>query len=139
MEDIRQFFEQDLFAKHCGIEILEVAPGRARAKMEIKPEHLNGVRVVQGGAVFTLADLDFALACNSHGTVAVAINVSITFMKGPRAGTLYAEAVEVARNPKLSHCDVKVTDENGELIATFQGLAYRKADKLEDVRRQFHR
>lgn len=126
MEKIKKFFEGDLFAKHCGIEILEVKPGWSRCRLEIQERHLNGVRVVQGGAIFTLADLAFALACNAHGTVAVAINVSITFMKGVSQGVLIAEAVEEAKTPKLSTCKVNVTNEAGDLIATFQGLAYRK-------------
>jgi acyl-CoA thioesterase len=130
MEHIKKFFENDLFAKHCGIEILEVGEGWARAKMPIKELHLNGVRVAQGGAIFTLADLAFALACNSHGTVAVAINVSISFMKAARQGTLTAEAREVTHNPRLSSVRVDVTDDQGDLVAVFQGLAYRKQDVI---------
>ena len=66
------------------------------------PQHLNGYRTVQGGAIFTLADFAFAAASNAHGTVAVAINVSINFLKAGTTGTLQAEAREVARNPKLA-------------------------------------
>jgi len=130
MEHIREFFTGDLFARHCGVEIVDVQPGYARTKMVVQPFHLNGVRVAQGGAIFTLADLAFALACNSHGTVAVAININITYMKAARSGTLYAEAREIARNPKLSTCRVDVTDETGELVAAFEGLAYCKKDRL---------
>jgi len=60
---------------------------------------------------------------NSHGNVAVAINVSITFMKAGQAGTLWAEAREIARNFKLGSYTVEVKDDQGELVALFQGLA----------------
>ena len=94
------------------------------------PHHLNGYGTVQGGAIFTLADFAFAAASNSHGTVAVAINVSITFMKAAKTGTLWAEAREISRNFKLGSYTVEVKDDQGELVALFQGLAYRKSEKI---------
>lgn len=131
MEAIRQFIvENDRFAKHAGIELLEVAPGTATARMKITPQHLNGVNIVHGGAIFTLADLTFAAASNSHGTVAVAINVSIAYIKAVSAGTLFATAREVSRNPKLALYLVDITDDCSELVATFQGMVYRKKDNL---------
>jgi acyl-CoA thioesterase len=98
--------------------------------MVLHPHHLNGLGSVQGGAIFTLADYAFAAAANSHGTVAVAINVSITFMKAAATGTLWAEAREVSKNFKIGSYVVEVKDDQGDLVATFQGLAYRKKDKL---------
>ncbi|RLA95655.1 MAG: phenylacetic acid degradation protein [Deltaproteobacteria bacterium] len=130
MERIMRFFENDRFAKHSGIEVLEVSEGKAKAKMEIGEKHLNGVGLVHGGAIFTLADLAFAVASNSHGTVALAINVSIAYLKATTKGTLFAEAEEVSRNPKLATYAVRVTNEDDELIALFQGTVYRKKDKI---------
>lgn len=127
MEHIHAMFENDQFAKHNGIELVTVAPGHATARMPLHPHHLNGVGTVQGGAIFTLADFAFAAAANAHGKVAVAVNVSITFMKAAITGTLTAEAREVALNPKLGTYTVNVTDEQNNLIAVFQGLAYRKS------------
>lgn len=129
-ESIRRFLENDKFAERASIELLSVSPGQARAKMTLHPHHLNGYGSVQGGAIFTLADFAFAAACNSHGTVAVAINVSITFMKAGKTGTLWAEARELSRNNKLGSYTVEVKDDEGELIALFQGLAYRKSEKI---------
>ncbi len=92
--------------------------------------HLNGVDVAQGGAVFTLADFAFAAASNSHGNVALAVNVSITFMKAARTGTLWAEAREISKNFKLGSYTVEVKDDQGELVALFQGMVYRKSEKI---------
>ena len=77
MVDIQEFFKRDSFAEHCGIKLVEVSPGSARAEMEIKKEHLNGLNTVHGGAIFTLADLTVAAAANAYGMVTGAINVSI--------------------------------------------------------------
>jgi acyl-CoA thioesterase len=131
MDDIKQFISQrDRFARHAGIELLHVSAGSASAKMKITPNHLNGVNIVHGGAIFTLADLTFAAASNSHGTVAVAINVSISYLKAVGQGTLFAEASEVSRNPKLALYMVTIKDDSKDLVAKFQGMVYRKKTKL---------
>lgn len=131
--DLKEFFRRDQFAAYNGIELLDVTPGCARVKMDVGERHLNGLRTVHGGAIFTLADFAFAVACNSHGTVAVALNVSISFVKAVGSGTLYADAREVSVSPKIGTYEIRVTNENNDLIATFQGLAYRKREKLEDL------
>lgn len=133
MEKMKEFFKRDTFCRHCGIELIEVSRGCAKAKMNVTPNHLNGVGTVQGGAIFTLADFAFAAASNSHGTVAVAINVNISFVKAVSQGTLFAEAKETSINPKLATYDVRVTDNSENLIALFQGMVYRKEKKLEEL------
>jgi acyl-CoA thioesterase len=130
MRAIKEFFKNDRFAEHNGIELLEVGEGRARARMKIEGYHLNGVSVVHGGAIFTLADLAFAAASNSHGTVAVAINASIWYVKAGLAGNLFANAREVSLNPKLATYSIEVTDDGGEIIAVFEGMVYRKKQTI---------
>ena len=129
-EQIRKFFKKDRFAESLGIELLEVSEGGAKTKMDIKDEHLNGIGTVHGGALFTLADFTFAVAANSHGNVTVAINANISYMKAISGGTLTSEAREISLNPKLATYTIDITDEDGELIAIFQGLAYRKREKI---------
>ena len=72
--DYLKIFEKDRFAKTSGIRLLEASPGYAKAEMVINENHLNAVGVVQGGAIFTLADFTFAVASNSHGKMALAID-----------------------------------------------------------------
>lgn len=131
MQALQSFLQAgDKFAAHSGIELVSVAPGHAVTRLEVQPWHLNAVGLVQGGAIFTLADFAFAAASNSHGTVAVGINVSITFQNAARTGVLTAEAREVSCNPKLASYTVNVTDAAGQPIAIFQGLVYRKKDPV---------
>ncbi|MBE0574520.1 MAG: PaaI family thioesterase [Desulfuromonadales bacterium] len=131
MKEIMQFFSaEDLFARHNGIELLEVGPGRAKASMRIEPYHFNGARTVHGGAIFTLADFAFAVASNSHGTLAMGINVSISFVKAATSGTLYAEAREQTRNPRLASYSVQITDDDNAIVAIFQGMVYRKKEAI---------
>lgn len=117
---------RDEFAKLAGIEIVEVGQGTARARMKITPRHLNGLGMVHGGAIFTLADLAFAAACNACGVPTVALNASISYLKATTGGTLHAEAAEASTQGKMGVYTIRVTDDAGEIIAMFQGLAYRK-------------
>ena len=130
MELVKQRLRNDQFAERCNIELLSVSPGRASARMTLLPHHLNGIGTVQGGAIFTLADFAFAAASNSHGTIAVALNASITFIKAAATGTLWAEARELAKNFKIGAYSVEIKDDHGDLIAHLQGLAYRKKDSV---------
>jgi acyl-CoA thioesterase len=130
MENVKKFLTRDQFCEFIGVELLEVEPGRAKTKMEIKEHHLNGVGIVQGGAIFTLADLAFAAAANSHGTVAVGINVDIAYVKAVSGGILYAQATEESLGSKLATYAVKVTNQDGDLIASFQGMVYRKKEPI---------
>lgn len=134
MHPVQDFItRRDELAKHLQIELLEVGEGTAVARMPIRKYHLNGVRTIHGGAVFSLGDLAFAAASNSHGTVAMGISVSITYMKSAREGeTLTARARELSRNPKLANYTVEIRNDSEELIALFQGMVYRKKESLAD-------
>ena len=98
--------------------------------MKIEPYHFNGARTVHGGAIFTLADFAFAVASNSHGTLAMGINTSVSFVKAATGGTLYAEAVEQSRNPRLASYSVRITDDADDVVAIFQGMVYRKKESI---------
>lgn len=130
MDEVKRFLGGDQFAARNGIRLLTVTPGHATAEMVVGPQHWNGMQNVQGGAIFTLADFTFAAACNSHGTIAVAVNTSITFMKAAKDGRLHADARELSKNHRLGTYLVEIKDDAGDLVAVFQGLAYRKADKI---------
>ena len=127
---IQDFLQGDKFALLAGVTLLDVGNGYAKACMEVKPEHLTGGGVCQGGALFTLADLAFAAATNSHAKLTFSIDSSIHFFRSVSTGMLYAEAHEVFNHKRLANCEVRITSEQGELIATFNGNGYRKDTPL---------
>lgn len=127
---IKDFFKKDSFANHTGIELLEVKKGYAKACLEIKPVHLNGGGVCQGGVIFTLADFAFAVATNSHAQLTLSVTSNINFLKSESKGFLYAEAREIFCHKKLSNCEVRITNDSEELIATFNATGYRKDTQL---------
>ena len=127
---LRTFFSRERFAAHNGIELLDAGAGWAKARMKVEDRHLNAADVVHGGALFTLADLVFAVASNSHGQLALSINVSISYLKAARTGVLIAAAREVSRNSKLGTYTMEVRDDAGDLIALAHGTVYRKDSPL---------
>lgn len=131
MNEMIDFIERDLYAKHLGIEIIDFSKGTAKAKMNIKSHHLNSMKSVHGGAIFSLADAAFAVTSNPHGGIAMAINVSISYFKAVNEGTLYAEAREISLNRKLATYSIEIVDEHRNVIALFQGTVYRKTHEEE--------
>lgn len=117
---------QDQFVKHVGIELLDAGEGQARTRLKLQQHHLNGLGIVQGGVIFTLADYAFAAASNSRDNLAVALDTHMTFLKATRSGTLTATCREVGLNRRTAFYTVDVTDDAGTLIATFHGTAYLK-------------
>jgi acyl-CoA thioesterase len=130
---LQRFFRRDRFAAGAGIRLVDCGPGRAVARLRLMPRHLNGVDVAQGGAIFTLADFAFAVACNTAGPVALAIDVTISFLAATTGGTLTATATEVSRSARLSRVEVEVCDAAGARVALFHGTAYVTRDTLTEV------
>jgi acyl-CoA thioesterase len=131
LETLKDYFARDAFANACGIELTEASDGRAVARVAIDERHLNGIGLVHGGLLFTLADLAFAAAVHTRGKVAVSINNAITYLKAAQGRMLRAEATEVSRNRRIASYTVNILDETGEIIALFQGLAYVKDRNLD--------
>ena len=130
MEKWKEFFKADRFATQAGVELLEVKPGYAKARMLVTPEHLNAGGVCQGGALFTLADLAFAAVANSHKLLTLSISANITFLRSVKQGYVYAEAQEVFNHHRIPFIEVRLTDESGELVAIMTSSGYRKDVEL---------
>lgn len=123
---LKEFFKEDRFAALIGAELLEIREGYARAQMLVTPEHLNAAGFCQGGALFTLADLAYAAAVNSHLTLTVALSTNITYVSNVSEGYVYAEATEVVDHNRVPFTEVRVTSEDGRLLAILTSTGYRK-------------
>lgn len=123
---------EDRFAKGIGAKITEISEGYARTELDVEERHLNGGGVCQGGAIYTLADLAFAAVANCHGILTLGISNTITFLHSAQLGDhLVAECSETYDHHKLPYCDIKVTNQNGKIVAMVTGLAYRMKRDFE--------
>jgi acyl-CoA thioesterase len=125
---LEQMLKNDRFASTNDIQLISVGKGEASAEMIVSEKHLNGVNIIQGGALFTLADFAFAAASNSHGRIAVASNANISFFKGVSSGKLTAVAKEYSSGKTLATYTVDIIDEDGTKIAFFSVTAFLKGE-----------
>jgi acyl-CoA thioesterase len=108
--------------RHLGIAIDGVAPGRARARMTVRPEMVNGHGMAHGGFVFALADTAFAYACNTDGEATVARQCEITFLRPAQAGDVLSATAELrSRVGRAGIYDVRVVRGDGEVVAELRG------------------
>jgi len=127
-ERVRDYiYQNDRLFKFLGARITHMEEGSAQVEMIVTEEHLNAAQVCQGGVIFTLADLAFALASNSYGTLALAIKASITYIKPAKKGDLLiAKAEEFSRSKSLATYHITVfRGPTQEKIAFFEGMVYR--------------
>ena len=67
-EEVRYHFNHhDPFARHMGIELLEVGSEHGVAIMPLDERHRNGMGHAHGGAIFALVDMTFATVSNAAG------------------------------------------------------------------------
>jgi len=119
--------ETEPFAKALRINLIELELGRSVVEMKYDPANMNNIYArAHGGALFALIDEAFETAGQTDGTIAVALNVNVTYVSSPQPGVkLRAEARRVSQTKKTAGYDIRVSDENDNLIATCSALAYR--------------
>ena len=119
------------FARKFALALVDLGDGYSKVEMTYTADMNNIFGLAHGGAIFALIDEAFQTACNSHGTLAVALNLSITYIAPAVLGSrLTAEAREYSRTRKTASYEIKVTDDQGSLLAVCQALAYRTGNPL---------
>lgn len=127
---IRQVAKEP-FAQKFGLQLIDVQEGYAKVGMKFTEDMENIFEMAHGGALFALIDESFEIASNSHGTMAVALNMNINYIASPVKGScLTAQAKEFNRTKKTATYDIRVTDDQNNLIAACQALVYRKDKPL---------
>ncbi len=119
-------FSRDQASQALGIELLDAGAGRARLRMAVRADMLQGHGTCHGGFLFALADSAFAFACNSYDQATVALGCSIDYVAPAlRGDVLTARASELSRKGRTGLYDVRIENQRGELIALFHGKSYK--------------
>ena len=126
-EAIVNAVKKEPFAKLFGMKLIELNAGHSVVEMSYDPLKADNIyERAHGGAIYGLIDEAFETAGQTEGTIAVALNVNVTYIKSPKKNTrLRAEARRVSQTKKTAGYEIKVTDPNNDLIATCTALAYR--------------
>jgi len=124
-EAIYRQVEKEPFARKFGLKLVDLDTGYSRIEMKFTPDMENIFGKAHGGALFALIDEAFETASNSHGMMAVALNLNVSYLASPENGSmLTAEARELNRTNKTAVYDIRVMDERESLIASCQAMVY---------------
>ncbi len=131
-ECIIKAVKEEPYARTLNMELVELEKGYSAVEMTYHPETMDNIYSrAHGGAIYALIDEAFETACQTDGTIAVALNVNVTYVSSPKTGTrLRAEARKVSQTKKTAVYDIKVKDMDGQPIALCQALAFRTGKKI---------
>ena len=123
----KEIFDKDIYATHTtGIEIIEADQKYAKCKLDVTSKHRNAQNVVMGGAIFTLADLTFAVAVNTDNELTVSLSANINYFVPAAGDVLYAVARCIKDGRKVCLYDIDIYDENDTLIARVNMQGFKK-------------
>lgn len=125
IEEAREHFKNDRFAFNAGIEIDEMTEDSSVCSMVLNDDHRNAYGGVMGGAIFTLADLAFAVVANNIHSLSVASQVSINYLSAPKGKKLIAKAKSIKDGKTTTVINVEIYDDTGRYIALFTGTAFK--------------
>ncbi len=123
---IVDMLSNDPFSRWLGIQVMESEPGYSKLSMEVREEMANGFGVCHGGVIFSLADSTLAFASNSRGSISLALENNINFIKKVSVGdTLTAESEELQNGRNFGVYKVRISNQNKVIVAEFRGTVYR--------------
>lgn len=127
---INEYIKRDPFANYLGATVEDIQPGYSRVSLRVTEEMANFHGITHGSVIFALGDMAFAAAGNSHGQTALALNVSISFLRATKPGDLLvAEATEKHAGGRTALYEINIFNQkNGEPVAKSQNLVYRKRE-----------
>jgi acyl-CoA thioesterase len=122
----RKLKGKDNFCELLGINLVEAKDGYSKMTMKVTKNHTNALGFTHGGVVFSFADCAFAEASNYGDNVAVAVQVSINFLRPTVEGdVLTAEATRISDGKTFGVYSIVVRKQE-KTVAIFSGLAYKQ-------------
>ncbi len=125
LEEAREFFYKDSFARSTGITLDKITDDEAVCSLKIADNHKNAYGGVMGGVIFTLADFAFAVMSNQIHQLTVAQQVSINYLSAPKGEVLTATARCKKTGRTSSIINIDVVDDTGRDIAQFIGTGFK--------------
>ena len=131
LEKIKKNVEKEPYANLFNIKIVELGEGHSIVEMKVLEKYNNFFLITHGGAIFSLVDVALGSAANSYGTIAVALDININYIRPSFAGDiLRAEATEVNRGKKTATYNIIVKNNQNKIVASSQAVTFLKKDKL---------
>lgn len=126
MDEAKRIFHSEEYAvKLSGAVIERAEPQKAVCSLEIDDRHKNSIGVVMGGAIYTLADLAFAVASNVGQPLTVTLEGQMTYLRPVKSGKLTAETFCEKAGEKTCSYRVDIRDQDGKYIASAKFIGFR--------------
>lgn len=124
--ELRARIQSDPWARSLGIEYLDLRKGYCRVSLTLQSHMVNFQGYPHGGVIFSLADVAFGAACNSHGQPSVALNVTISYLAAVKPGSrLIAEGKARKQGHRAGFYDITVTTDDGTPVAAIHCVSHR--------------
>jgi len=110
-----------------GLSFDEVSPERVALTLPFRPEFRQGVNVVAGGILATLADEAMAhvvIANLAPGQTTATIEMAVRYFRAVREGKMTAVATLVHRGRRIVSAEAVITDEKGRMAVKASGSFY---------------
>ncbi|MFI5103293.1 MAG: PaaI family thioesterase [Terriglobales bacterium] len=118
---LREFMTSSVpYWQTLGLELKEIAPGRAVFEAVVRPDLLQN-KLLHGGVVASMADSACAVAAISTvfpANYATTINLQVSFLRPVVEGRFRAEGKCIKAGRNVLFCEANVFDEKQALVGT---------------------
>ncbi len=111
------------FTKHLGIEFVEGREGYAKLRLRFQRENSTAGDALHGGAIASLIDTTGAMAAWTTAEIlspryfGSTVGVNVNYLSAVIGEDAFAEGQVLKRGKEIIHCDVRVTNPVGKLVA----------------------
>ena len=111
------------FSVHLGMEFVEGGEGYAKIRLHYKDENSTWGQALHGGAIASLIDTTGAMAAWTTAEIATpkyfgsTVGVTVNYLSGAIGEDIFAEGRILKRGKEIIYTDVRVTNEQGKLLA----------------------
>ncbi len=130
---VRKDFEGSPYWKFLGLEVKELREGHVELRLPYNASFGNVSELVHGGALASILDMSMGMLGRSLGYDKVmTLHMNIQFLKAVEKGDIYSEASMINEGRSTSLLQVKLYDEERNIVAHSTGtfrLTKNKEDK----------
>jgi uncharacterized protein (TIGR00369 family) len=111
------------FGKHLAMQFEEAGEGWARLRMRYQDENSTAMKALHGGAISALIDTTGAMAAWTTAEIATpryfgsTVGINVNYLSGAIGEDILAEGRVLKRGKEIIYTDVRVTNEQGKLLA----------------------
>ena len=106
----------DPYSKISNIKMVKLGDGVSEVRMEVKPENLNFMGGIHGGALLTLADVAAGASTSRNGRKCVTLSSSGSFLRAACPGDVYGYGKELGVKDNVATCEVVIKDSQNNII-----------------------